>query len=238
MLGAVLPDLVPAGVGAPQPGRVGRARRPAAEHLGALVDDLATLGPRGVAGGTTCTRRWRRRRVARPLAGLPVPLQVRWRGAVGARLADARAVRRPRQCSACAPSTPTLRIRCCCASVRSRPIRDAVLADDRVRAAVENSYDADEPAEVAEAVLRLVSAAHLRAGDEPWLAELALPADDGEYVRGRRTAYATGVIGSDRRPTTRRSASSTAALIERWGATVLTAVGVLETFARGTRPTM
>ncbi len=57
----------------------------------------------------------------------------------------------------------------------------AVLADDRVRAAVETSYDEDDPGPVADAVLALVTAAGIGTGELPWLAELALPGDDGEH---------------------------------------------------------
>ncbi|MDL4820460.1 sacsin N-terminal ATP-binding-like domain-containing protein [Actinomadura opuntiae] len=106
----------------------------------------------------------------------------------------------------------------------------AVLADPAVRAAVENSFDADDPDAVAEAVLGLVAAARLDPGEEPWLAELALPGDDGDlYAAGElllpdsplRSVMAEdapfGVV-----------ASST---LERWGAETLTAVGVLDGFA-------
>src|SRR5690606_2163320 len=55
-----------------------------------------------------------------------------------------------------------------------------VLADPAVRAAVEGSLDAEDPEPVAEAVLGLVAAANLAPGEEPWLAELALPGEDGD----------------------------------------------------------
>ncbi|GAA2131888.1 sacsin N-terminal ATP-binding-like domain-containing protein [Actinomadura napierensis] len=106
----------------------------------------------------------------------------------------------------------------------------AVLADPAVRAAVEDSFDADDPDAVAEAVLGLVAAARLDPGDEPWLAELALPADDGDlYPAGElllpdsplRAVMAEdapfGVVASE--------------ALERWGAEPLTAVGVLDGFA-------
>ncbi|MEV6523597.1 ATP-binding protein [Longispora sp. NPDC051575] len=58
----------------------------------------------------------------------------------------------------------------------------SVLTDDFVRAAVANSYDSEDPAPIADAVLALVAAAGLAPGEEPWLAKLALPAeDDGEW---------------------------------------------------------
>ncbi|GAA1897080.1 hypothetical protein GCM10009716_03910 [Streptomyces sodiiphilus] len=65
----------------------------------------------------------------------------------------------------------------------------AVLTTPQVRAAVAASADdevwaedAPDAAELAEVVLSLVREAGLEPGDEPWLAALALPDEDGEYV--------------------------------------------------------
>jgi hypothetical protein len=65
----------------------------------------------------------------------------------------------------------------------------AVLADPAVQAAVEESVDAvDEalgdadPADLAGAVLALVAAAGTAPGELPWLAELALPDDEGAWA--------------------------------------------------------
>ncbi|MGY1654095.1 sacsin N-terminal ATP-binding-like domain-containing protein [Geodermatophilus sp. SYSU D01119] len=65
----------------------------------------------------------------------------------------------------------------------------AVLADPAVRAAVEESVDAvdegfddGDPADLADAVLALVAAAGTAPGELPWLAELALPDDDGAWA--------------------------------------------------------
>ncbi|WP_242471266.1 hypothetical protein [Blastococcus sp. TML/C7B] len=66
----------------------------------------------------------------------------------------------------------------------------AVLADPVVRAAVEHSLaavedavpDEPDPAELADAVLALVAAAGPAADGQPWLAELALPDDDGGWA--------------------------------------------------------
>ncbi|GGQ45214.1 hypothetical protein BKA00_006663 [Actinomadura coerulea] len=106
----------------------------------------------------------------------------------------------------------------------------AVLADAAVRAAVEESFEADDPDAVAEAVLGLVAAAHADPGDEPWLAELALPGDDGELypagelllpespLRGIMAGDAPfGVVDGE--------------VLERWGAETLAAAGVLDGFA-------
>lgn len=59
-----------------------------------------------------------------------------------------------------------------------------ILADDRVRAAVADSVEAEDPEPLATAILALVAAAGIRPGEEPWLAELALPADDDWYPAG------------------------------------------------------
>ncbi|RFS84466.1 hypothetical protein D0T12_12865 [Actinomadura spongiicola] len=106
----------------------------------------------------------------------------------------------------------------------------AVLADDAVRAAVRESLESDDPDAVAEAVLGLVAAARIDPGEEPWLAELALPGDDGDlYPAGElllpesplRALMAEdapfGVVDGD--------------LLRKWGADTLTAVGVLDGFA-------
>ncbi|MFL6130163.1 MAG: sacsin N-terminal ATP-binding-like domain-containing protein [Mycobacteriales bacterium] len=105
-----------------------------------------------------------------------------------------------------------------------------VLADDRVRAAVEASYDEEDPEPVADAVLALVAGARPAPGELPWLAELALPAADGDWypagellLPGSRLA---GVIDPDAPFETVEPD-----LVERWGPDVLAAVGVLETFA-------
>ncbi|WP_233509942.1 sacsin N-terminal ATP-binding-like domain-containing protein [Actinomadura craniellae] len=106
----------------------------------------------------------------------------------------------------------------------------AVLADPAVRAAVTGSYDAEEPEPIAHAVLDLVAAAGLDPGELPWLAELALPGDDGELypagelllpdsplrpVMGDDSPF--GVVAAD--------------LVERHGADALVAAGVLRGFA-------
>ncbi|WP_344951282.1 sacsin N-terminal ATP-binding-like domain-containing protein [Actinomadura miaoliensis] len=106
----------------------------------------------------------------------------------------------------------------------------AVLADPAVRAAVEGSFDADDPDEIAEAVLGLVRAAGIEPGEEPWLAELALPGADGDL-------YPAGELLLPDSPLRDLIAADApfgvadAELVERWGAGVLAAAGVLEVFA-------
>jgi hypothetical protein len=105
-----------------------------------------------------------------------------------------------------------------------------VLADERVRAAVAESYDAEDPEPVADAVLALVAAAGVRPGAEPWLADLALPGTDGAWYPAGELLLPDSplaeVVVSDA-PFGRVPAS----LVARWGADVLGAVGVLSTFA-------
>ncbi|WP_442778657.1 sacsin N-terminal ATP-binding-like domain-containing protein [Actinomadura sp. WAC 06369] len=106
----------------------------------------------------------------------------------------------------------------------------AVLGDPAVRAAVEESFDADDPEAVAEAVLGLVAAGPVDPGDEPWLAELALPGDDGEpYPAGELLLPGSPLRGlmADDAP----FGVVDGALLDRWGAEVLAAAGVLDGFA-------
>ncbi|TDD59840.1 hypothetical protein E1298_46430 [Actinomadura rubrisoli] len=106
----------------------------------------------------------------------------------------------------------------------------AVLADPAVRAAVEGSFDADDPDAVAEAVLGLVAAARVDPGDEPWLADLALPGDDGDlYPAGELLlpdSPLRGVMADDA-----PFGVVDGETLERWGADALTATGVLDGFA-------
>ncbi|SNR47110.1 sacsin N-terminal ATP-binding-like domain-containing protein [Actinomadura mexicana] len=106
----------------------------------------------------------------------------------------------------------------------------AVLADAAVRAAVEESFDTDDPDAVAEAVLGLVAAAHADPGDEPWLAALALPGDDGElYPAGELLLPESPLRGlmADDAP----FGVVDGGILEQWGAETLTAAGVLDGFA-------
>ncbi|MFF5264911.1 sacsin N-terminal ATP-binding-like domain-containing protein [Actinomadura viridis] len=106
----------------------------------------------------------------------------------------------------------------------------AVLADPAVRAAVEGSYDADDPDEIAAAVLGLVAAARLDPGEQPWLAELALPGADGDL-------YPAGELllpGSPLRDLMAEDAPFGVVAdepVERWGAATLAGAGVLDGFA-------
>jgi hypothetical protein len=106
----------------------------------------------------------------------------------------------------------------------------AVLTDPATRAAVAASYEEDDPEPIWHAVLTLVARAHLRPGEEPWLAELALADDDGElYPAGELLLPGAplGELMADDAP----FGVADAALVERYGAETLEAAGVLRTFA-------
>lgn len=106
-----------------------------------------------------------------------------------------------------------------------------VLADPLVRAAVTASYDEDDPGPVADAVLGLVAAAHLRPGEEPWLADLALPGTDGEWYPAGEMLLPGGplaeVVAADA-----PFGTASPAIQERYGAATLEAVGVLSSFSQ------
>ncbi len=106
----------------------------------------------------------------------------------------------------------------------------SVLADPAVRAAVAASYDETDPGPIADAVLSLAAAARLRPDDYPWLADLALPGADGEW-------YPAGELLLPGSPLAEVVGSGTPfgtaspALLERYGAGTLEAVGVLSSFS-------
>jgi hypothetical protein len=105
-----------------------------------------------------------------------------------------------------------------------------VLADPAVRAAVRASYDEEDPGPIADAVLSLVAAAHLRPGEHPWLADLALPGADGEWYPADELLLPgsplAALVGSDS-----PFGTVSPAMLERHGADVLAAVGVLSSFS-------
>jgi len=105
-----------------------------------------------------------------------------------------------------------------------------VLADPAVRAAVEGSLDAEDPDAIAEAVLGLVAAANPEPGEEPWLAELALPGEDGDLYPAGELLLPGGPLRDVVAPDAPFGVVA-AELVERWGGEVLEAVGVLRSFA-------
>jgi hypothetical protein len=106
----------------------------------------------------------------------------------------------------------------------------ALLADDRVRAAVEASYHDEDPESVAEAVLALVTTAGVEPGELPWLGELALPGADGDWYPATELLLPGSALAEVIRPDAPFGVVPVA-WVERWGADALRAVGVLETFA-------
>ncbi|MDK1472519.1 molecular chaperone Hsp90 [Streptomyces sp. 549] len=117
----------------------------------------------------------------------------------------------------------------------------AVLTTPQVRAAVAASMDAEErwddglddagngpldPDELVETVLTLVRDAGLAPGEEPWLAALALPDEDGEPAPAGELLYPGSALEQIIRED--ELARCDAELAERWGEQPLTAVGVLD----------
>jgi hypothetical protein len=113
----------------------------------------------------------------------------------------------------------------------------SVLADPATRAAVANSYDAaaeagyddDGPERVAGAVLGLLSAASAERGEYPWLADLTLRDDTGEWVPAGELLLPDGPLAG--------VAAADAPfgvidpeMLERYGAATLEAAGVLSSF--------
>lgn len=105
-----------------------------------------------------------------------------------------------------------------------------VLADPRVRAAVEASYDEEDPGPVADAVLALVAGGRPEPGELPWLAELALPGEDGDWYPAGELLLPGSPLAAVVEPDA-PFGTVAADVLDRWGADVLRAVGVLTTFA-------
>ncbi|WP_062346255.1 sacsin N-terminal ATP-binding-like domain-containing protein [Herbidospora yilanensis] len=103
-----------------------------------------------------------------------------------------------------------------------------VLDDPLTHAAVTESAGSADPEPVAQAVLALVDAAGLAAGEAPWLAALALRGADGEV-------YAAGDLllegGDLARLIDQEAPFAAPDLVEKFGSRVLAAAGVLDGFA-------
>ncbi|WP_063730521.1 sacsin N-terminal ATP-binding-like domain-containing protein [Streptomyces sp. RTd22] len=121
----------------------------------------------------------------------------------------------------------------------------AVLRTPQVRAAVAHSLEAEDdydpypeegaalggaldPDTLADTVLGLVQQARLAPGDEPWLAALALPDEDGELAPAGELVFPGGAFEQVMREG--ELAACDADLAERWGEEPLSAVGVLAGF--------
>jgi hypothetical protein len=106
----------------------------------------------------------------------------------------------------------------------------SLLEDPATRAAVQGSPDADDPDEVAAAVLSLAAAAvadgALRPGELPWLGMLALRDADGELAPA--SALALPGSAAARLLDPEEIGRPADDLLDRWPASALTAVGVLD----------
>ncbi|MEV0198641.1 hypothetical protein [Nonomuraea sp. NPDC050691] len=105
-----------------------------------------------------------------------------------------------------------------------------ILEDPLTREAVSQSLDSPDPEPVARAVLSLVEAAGLAPGEAPWLAELALPATDGELYPAGELMLADGALARLVEPGGHLGVAA-AELEETYGSRVLAAAGVLDGFA-------
>ncbi|MFI7705952.1 sacsin N-terminal ATP-binding-like domain-containing protein [Nonomuraea sp. NPDC049480] len=105
-----------------------------------------------------------------------------------------------------------------------------ILDDPLTKAAVSQSLDSPDPEPIARAVLSLVEAAGLVAGEAPWLAELALPGTDGELYPAGELMLADGALAGVLESGTHLGVAA-AELEETYGARVLAAAGVLDGFA-------
>ena len=105
-----------------------------------------------------------------------------------------------------------------------------VLADPAVRATVADTYDSADPGPVADAVLSLVAAAHLRPGEQPWLADLALPGADGEWYPAGELLLPGGPLAEVVAADTPFGTLSPA-MLKRHEAATFEAVGVLSSFS-------
>jgi hypothetical protein len=105
-----------------------------------------------------------------------------------------------------------------------------VLEDPLTHAAVAESIDSADPEPVAQAVLTLVEAAGLSAGEAPWLAELALRGADGEIYAAGELLLGDGAMAKIVESDTPFGVAAPD-LVERYGSRVLEAAGVLDGFA-------
>ena len=193
-------------------------------------------------GGGGCTRRWR---APRPRSWpSSARCRCRWRtgGWCAARAgcccrAAASIIRTGWRCSGCGWWPPRRRTRCWLRLGGFEATPRTVLEDAATRAAVAASYDAaveagyddDRPERVADAVLGLVAALNAEPGDYPYLADLALPGDDGDwYPAGELLLPGSPlaeVIAADAPFGTIEQAA-----VDRYGARALEAAGVLSSF--------
>ena len=215
ILAPAVPGLLPAAwAGRRELDRLGVRRI----RLADLVDDLATLDrPAPWWQQLYDALESVRAGDLEALSGLPVPL------------ADGRLVRGPRGVvvGAGADQAAGLRglgLRVAAPEVSAgllarlgavQPDARALLEEPAVRAAVEASLDADDPAEVADAVLGLVRDAGLGRGELDWLAALSLPDDDHAWTPAGELLLPDGPLAG---LTVRGELGTVAAsTVEQWG---------------------
>jgi len=102
-----------------------------------------------------------------------------------------------------------------------------LLEQPQVRAAVEESYDEDDPEPIASAVLALLAAAAGTVDELPWLAELALTDEAGDWRPAGELVLPGGLMASV------MAADSGFGVVasdwvQTWGAATLVATGVLD----------
>ncbi|GAA3131262.1 hypothetical protein GCM10010466_22350 [Planomonospora alba] len=237
----MVPGLLPAGWPARHPAiaALGVKRVELADVVDLLAGDLSG-GPSGGPGADRDPAWWRSLYEVLPaddleaLGALPVPL------------ADGRLVRGPRgtlvltergalDLEVLAPlglrvvhpeAAHPLLLRLGAAEATPR----TVLEDPLTKAAVDQSLDSDDPEPVARAVLALVDAAGLVAGEAPWLADLALRGADGELYPAGELLLADGSLAG-LLDSEAHFGTAAPELVERYGQRVLTATGVLDGFA-------
>lgn len=104
-----------------------------------------------------------------------------------------------------------------------------VLTSSAVQAAVEASYEEEEPEPIARAVLSLVRAAGVTAETHPWLADLALPDADGEWTPAGELVLPGSPLAGVLEPGALGLVDP--GLVATHGADSILAVGVMNTFA-------
>ncbi|MFB9963966.1 sacsin N-terminal ATP-binding-like domain-containing protein [Sinosporangium siamense] len=105
-----------------------------------------------------------------------------------------------------------------------------VLDDPLTRAAVSESLESGDADPVAQAVLALVDAAGLTAGEAPWLGDLALRSTAGDLYPAAELLLAGGTLAGLVEEDTPFGVAAPD-LVERYGPRVLAAAGVLDGFA-------
>lgn len=106
---------------------------------------------------------------------------------------------------------------------------NGILSSSAVRAAVEASYEEDNPEPIARAVLTLVRAARVTFVTHPWLADLALPDSSGEWTLASELVLPGSLLESILEDGCLGLVA--ADFVTTYGVEPLVAVGALQTFA-------